>query len=283
MIFIKVLPYFILLLDLSVATSPSYTCQSMYGYCTLSGIEVTKENPEFTINFDSPHPVEAIQIDNSNMPLLTSQICDAFPNIMTLNLNNAGVEVIDVDALKSCTSLKGFQLWNNPINSLDKDVFLRSDDLRHLSIMNSSLKELHEEVFDHLRQLTHLQLTNNRLSFDNPMAFKNLKKLEVLQLYSNELLDMDELKFMMYLPNLKKIYLSDNDILCDRLFQIMEEFKSKGIIVDSTVKTARTRAVAVGNEEGNICIASRDDYLQIIETKSKKGEIPPVSPHHQLP
>lgn len=283
MISIKIIPLVTLLLSSCIATPPSYTCQLMYGYCTLTGIQVTKEHPEFTINFDSPHPVEAIQIEDSHIPLLTSQICDAFPNIMTLNLHNAGVEAIDKNALKSCTSLKGFQSWNNPIKSLDNDPFQHSVDLRHLSITNSSLKETPVGVFDNLRQLIYLKLANNHLSFDNPGAFRNLEKLEELELCSNELLDMDASQFITNLPNLKKIYLSDNDFLCDRLVQIIDEFKRKGILVDSTVKTARARTVAVGHEEANICIASRDDYLQIIEAKTKKGEIPPRSPQHQLP
>lgn len=278
-----VLLLLIYFLSLTINTvPPSYHCQLSYGYCTLTGITVTKERPEFTINFSSSHPIEAIQIEDSFIPLLTSQICDTFPDIVTLNLNNVGIEVIEKDALKKCTSLKGFQSWNNPLQTLDTHTFNHTVELRHLSITNSSIKELPEHVFDHLRQLRHLSLVNNHLSFDNPLVYKNLNKLEVLELYSNELLDLDDQAFVTYLPNLKKIYLNDNDFLCDRLVQIIEVFKNKGVLVDSTIKVLRDRTVTVGNEEGNICIASQEDYLKIIETKTKKGEIPPLSSHHRV-
>lgn len=274
----------LLLWPLTCATvPPSYSCQLFYGQCTLTSITVTKEHPEFTINFNSPHPVDAVKIVDSTIPLLTNNVCDTFPEIVNLGLHDAGLAVITKDALKRCTSLKGLTILNNPIQTLDQSVFNGLSDLRFVTIANSLIKQLPLGVFDNLRELRFLGLGNNHLSYDNPEVFKNLDKLEVLELYSNELLDLDVLKFVTYLPRLKKIHLNDNDFLCDRLVQIIEEFKNKGITVESELQTPRPRTVTVGDEDGNICIASRDNYLKIIETKTKKGEIPSASSHHQLP
>lgn len=269
-----------LLLGLVHASVSSYPCRMIHGYCYLTGIKVSKENPEFTITHDSEHLIEAVQIENSALPVLTNVVCDQFPDIFTLNLKISGVENIALDALKSCKALKGFQSWDNPIKSLDENLFQHSLKLRHLAITNSSLTELPKDIFENLKELTHLFLPNNHLSYDNPKAFKGLENLEELQLHSNELLDLDPHAFLMYLPKLKKISLNDNDFFCGRLVQIIDEFKRKGIEVDSVVKTKRSRTVGTSTVEGNICIASQEDYTRIIETK--KGMIPQVSAHHQF-
>lgn len=222
--------------------------------CLLSDVFLTKENYHFTpfadeVNSDQ---IKKVRILSGEVPKLGGCICNAFNNLDEINLYNLGLEEITEEAFRNCKELTSLVLTKNKLSQLEPNVFSVNTKLAELYVTDN---QLDERVIDALPEsLKILQLGDNKLkSFT---LNKTLPNLRTLILTANELTDLDTGNLIQNLPELQNLFINDNDFKCDRLQQIRDEFKSKGVTVSERFNEAnpKQRSQIVETRDGFICI-----------------------------
>lgn len=113
--------------------------------------------------------------------------------------------------------------------------------LQKLWATELSMEEIQDNAFQGCKDVKQVVLRNNNLIKLEVNAFKGLTNLNDLRLYSNHLFDLDIESLLQYTPELKKIYLADNNFKCSRLREILDLLKTKNITADPYVYDSRKR------------------------------------------
>lgn len=237
--------------------------------CTISGLTLSLKNYTFfPVAYDSNH-VNKIEIKSSTVPVLTSDICTTFPKLKNFIAPEQHIEIIEDYAFNNCTELIEINLERNNIHKLGKGVFSNAKQLQRLHILGASLEQFDTDLFSNLTELKQIVYGASGLKELPVVAIKNLKKLQYLYLYSNELSDLDAEGLIENLPNLKTIYINDNNFHCDRLIEIMAAFKAENIIVhDHTYTTYIKKRDYVPRKINNIICLTQ---AQLESEKLKKA------------
>lgn len=209
------------------------TC-SMYEYnkkCTISGLTLTLKNYTFVPIATNFRIVTKFEITGSVVPVITGNVCTTFTKLKNFAAIEQHVEQIEDYAFKNCTELIDLNLEKNSIHKLGEGVFSNTKQLQRLHLLGASLGKIDVDMFSNLSELNQLVYSASGLKELPVAAIQNLKKLEYLYLYSNELADLDTEGLIKNLPNLRTLYINDNNFHCDRLIEIINAFKARNIIV----------------------------------------------------
>lgn len=98
--------------------------------------------------------------------------------------------------------------------------------MEKIDLTRNLINDLHNGVFANLTKLKELYLSGNRLKRFSPELIESCPNLQVLRLDSNDLLNLNDTKIMEYAPKLKKIALSNNQIRCKRVNDMIGTFKA---------------------------------------------------------
>lgn len=203
--------------------------------CTITGLTLSLKNYTFTPVASNPNVVIGLEIKKSTVPVITTEICTALPKIESFTAIQQGIQVIQDYAFNNCTEVKLISLPFNNIHTLGKGIFDNTKKLQEINLHGGSLNAIDVNLFNNLGELLELVISANKLKKLPIATVKNLKKLKILYLYSNELTDLDAEGLVSNLPNLRGVYINDNNFHCDRLNEIIEIFKAKKVlIVDHT-------------------------------------------------
>lgn len=215
----------------TIGDRPVYKCELAGNNCTFSNVFLNSTHYEWQPMFE----VFYVKFTGSNISVVTKEICETFPNLLHIHMENLGIEEIKEDAFHACTELTELHLHSNRIKELHPNTFLYNTKLKKLLLYGNQIEKLDKyDLFVSLRDLEHLSVGMNNLTEFSPELVKNNKALNYLMLYSNDMSDLDAEQILDYLPNLSKFEIDDNELSCTRVVQIYKLFQSKEIVFNTT-------------------------------------------------
>lgn len=255
-------------------------------YCLLNNLRLMRNQKVFTVREDDkPDTITDLEISStSSVPVLTTNLCEVFPNLETLVIDtfrSHKLDEIEEDTFVQCSKLKKFHLRANSLRTLENNIFNRNLALIEISISDNRVETLPETLFHNLENLRWLFLNRNQLKQIPVEAFKDLKKVEWLDLHGNQLIDLNIEQLLPYLPKLERINLRDNDFECVRLAAIMDALKASSVDLDNEIPPEMTQPryrnyhVTTVNEIE--CLTEEDYQREVIqESRSRRNEGPRI-------
>lgn len=171
---------------------------------------------------------------------LIARVCQKFPNIQKLIIQNLALDPIPENLFASCSNLKDlliiynmfsfsgpsdlpqnffasnqdletFELTMRSLKRLPENFFINNGNLRKVNFDFSDITSLPADIFKPLINLITLDLSQNKLKTLNPEWFATLGKLEELSLHNNEIIDIPEGTFKK-LTQLKTLFMQSNKL-----------------------------------------------------------------------
>lgn len=256
-----------------VGRLPNYECQYEergFGKCSLVGIEMNSNMTHFGLLLDPTHVQDTriVEVRDSMITIVNNLFCRTFPNLEEIRFLNVQVGEINEAALSGCSNLKVFELNEVNATHLPRRLFSGAPNLVQISIGKTVVWQLPMEIFDPLTHLKYLKLYFNELIEFPARLFENLVQLEELSLVGNDILDVNEKLVLQFLPNLKRINVQHNNLLCSRVEKMFRTLQPRGITFDTQQLTTeqkvrdkyRTQNVA---SVQNIDCLNDPDWLQL--------------------
>lgn len=215
--------------------------------CILKGLILPSSEKKFVPVTDYPtiNKIDALWIENSEIKVLTDDICKVFPSIKVFGVRNVGLTSVDENAFQKCTKLTKVFLDQNTLTTLPSRIFYWNPELRVVDLHQNKLEEIDQNLFKYNKKLTNVDFHNNHLNFLPINTFKNnpsltflnvsnnqlseilfleemptLKNLKEIRLHYNNLPDVDLEKVHANFPNLQTLELYANEFYCDRHYSI---------------------------------------------------------------
>ncbi|XP_070489895.1 leucine-rich repeat-containing G-protein coupled receptor 4-like [Chironomus tepperi] len=196
-----------------------YVINSAFGYvCDLTIINPSGLNNFNGINgthLDGKTDMDVVFImfykTGSNSSNIPSIICQKFPNLVRIQLNNFGLRMIDDFSFKNCKNVQYIHLRNNKINQIHENSFQNNPELIELFLENNEIAVLPENLLMNLHKLKGLDFGTNRISSLPANFFSQLISLDFLFLNENLLKDLPANVFS-GLKNMTMIYLNSNKL-----------------------------------------------------------------------
>uniref|UniRef100_A0A336LNH1 CSON009147 protein n=1 Tax=Culicoides sonorensis TaxID=179676 RepID=A0A336LNH1_CULSO len=260
--------------------------------CAILNINLKASNKHFQLipHHNKVSLIYTIKFVNSNIEVLTSDVCDALPYIGVFTGNNIKLVAIDENAFENCLVVFDINLYNNSLTTLPSKVFAKNIDLALLTLNNNSITHLPEDLLLNNVELRDLILFENNLTSLPSKLFSNTKNLDYLDLDDNQLTDIsflddmpvvnslitirlamnwlseiDVAKITRVFPNLAVIRLKDNGFLCERQKEIRNQLNQTNIRAEKDL--------------GN-CIENKTDWYELkIKRETYVAERQKASPN----
>lgn len=213
---------------------PTFKCLEPHNHmeqCVLENIHLNKTHFKFNIEATSPLQIKWITVYESTIPVLTSEICNKFPNVENIDLQNIKIEDILEDAFYNCKKVKSVLLNGNRLSKLLHSTFDNNQEIERLEMQYNQIRSIGNPAtqYHNLPKLKVLLLHKNYLKEFNSMLFRFSENLEVLNLASNDLFDIDEMDLLESFKHLSSIAYNDNQLSCHRVVQINGAFENAGV------------------------------------------------------
>lgn len=197
-----------------------YQTHSIYHKCVGKNLLITKKDiavhHTITIQIDKDHNITTtyidVEIEDSQMYFIPMELFQYIPNLKSLVIRNASIEVIDPNTFSAACHLYYLTLSHNRISFLPEDAFKNATGLQSLKLDNNQLESLSENIFKSLSNLRVLELSHNKIRNLPYNLFHDLTSLEFLYLAFNEISVLSLYQFKST-PQLYTIDLSNNHIL----------------------------------------------------------------------
>lgn len=135
----------------------------------------------------------------------------------------------DFEPIWRLDSLKSLSLSSNSIGFINQSIFANMEKLEELYLSRTDLFFSDPDTFKPLKRLKKLDIGYNNLRYIDFMDFRPLTSLENLAIHSNELSDINVHSLKSALPNLKRIFISGNNFLCDVSARIVDHLERVNI------------------------------------------------------
>lgn len=139
-------------------------CALVQGVCTFSLVKSSNSNFYFTPSAENNYAVVRVDFVSSVMPMLTSELCTAFPFLKTLNVNQLSMEILDPIALHKCNSLSYVSFYENNLQELPSNIFDGNLGLTNIILQKNFLKSIDGRIFAPVKLLQNLNLSENILT-----------------------------------------------------------------------------------------------------------------------
>lgn len=239
---------------------PRYECdgQGTTIYCYLEKIQLTTRDFHFIPVAESPSEILSIDVQHSTIPLLSSDVCDHFENLLYYYLTASKVELIEPTALVACTQLQLFVIKGNnaKLKVVDPQTFATLRHLEIFTIRDAGLTSLPEGVFDGFEKISALFLDDNEITEVPTSLFWKTPTLRQLNLENNDIFDLEIGDLVKTLPELSWFYLGNNYLSCNRIPGIVEVLHEKKVQIQAT-ESLRTRTFGYQVVDGIQCL---DDF-----------------------
>lgn len=209
----------------------AYRCENLASTsCTLKDIFFDDgDSGRFLPKSKIPYNVIKASFVSSKIPILTSDICDNFPNLEVFEVNAVSLKVVDAEAVHGCMRLREIHLRDNLLTTLYKDTFQNNQGLNKIVLNNNKLTTIPHDLFKGLYQLKWIDLCSNSLSRLPAVTFTGLTAMENLEVRNNPLLSLEVEEMRKKMPRLKYLLCRDLDLTCDRMTQVEKFLTANGL------------------------------------------------------
>lgn len=163
-----------------------------------------------------------LYVKNNTLKKLNKNSLYGLNNLEKLDLSDNNITVIDRNAFDSLKSLLFLDLSSNTIKTLPSIVFSSLHTLNHLILSNNNnMSYLPSGIFSQQINLKHLELDSTNITVlsnwisrnnNNTVNQQILKNLQILSITNNRKLTDIQSVFFMNLPEVRILYLSNNNI-----------------------------------------------------------------------
>lgn len=144
---------------------------------------------------------------------LTSNVCNAFPNLLVFKALGIGLKEVAADAFTNCSKLTAIYLDDNELSSLDNAIFQANHELERIELPNNTLKTFDTSILNHAPKLRLLFLSDNGMDeFVISDESVQLTKLVKIELMNNKLKSVDLREIKEKFPNILVLVFCDQDI-----------------------------------------------------------------------
>ncbi|XP_018333744.1 leucine-rich repeat-containing protein 15-like [Agrilus planipennis] len=164
-------------------------------------------------------------LNGNNLYFLLDDLFSPLNNVQKIDLSRNYLETLNASTFDHLVQLKYLYINSNRLKYLPPYLFKDLSMLIVLDISNNILTDISSGILSGLDSLTYFNVSHNQLTTfksNNLYYLSNLVELNVAYNYISSL-NTDELTI--YLPNLKEIYLHENNWTCDMLLSIFRAFR----------------------------------------------------------
>lgn len=264
---------FIILLNISTSFGTEYKCD-LYEEntrCEISGLAMTRDNHCIEPRTDNRNAITYVNLEGS-VPVLSSCVCDVLPNLLTFYANSVSIEEVKENAFGGCKKLNYINLDGNNFKKLHRNTFNGLRDLKKLYLSNGNVPFVDFDLSS-LVQLEVLNIMHFKMPVFPADILREQINLKTLILSSNNLFDLDIERVLNYAPNLKEIYLTDNNFKCSRIEVIISLLRQKNIYVSLKTYNAKQRDYKPEKYEGIDCLTEQQWESELAKFPSEQQRI----------
>lgn len=158
--------------------------------------------------------IEAYTIQNVHMRFLPAPLFRQFPNLVTLEFTELGLESLEGPRIlgEICARLKHLNFKHNDITSIDTSAFADCNSIGLVLELNfNKISQVKVDAFSGVLGLLSLQLQHNAITTLIPGTFDDLPFLQIVNLEWNRLTEIPSDLFR-NLPRLQDVHLANNAI-----------------------------------------------------------------------
>lgn len=145
---------------------------------------------------------------------LTSNVCNAFPNLLIIKAMGIGLKEVATDAFRNCSKLTAIYLDNNEISSLDNSIFETNPQLERLEMPNNTMKTFDTSILNHTPKLQLMFLSDNGMEdFILSDVSTQLIQLRKIELQNNKLRSLDLGEVEKKFPNIRVLVMCNRDVV----------------------------------------------------------------------
>lgn len=178
--------------------------------------EVLVYDPDSTIiseDIPAENIVEVRLNGTINSMKLTSNVCNAFPNVQIIKAISIGLKEVAADAFNKCSQLTAIYLDDNEISFLDNSLFESNHLLERLEMPNNTIKTFDTNILNHTPKLKLMFLSDNGIEdFILGDVSTQLPELRKIELQNNKLKSLDLREFKKKFPNLRVLVMCHRDV-----------------------------------------------------------------------
>lgn len=237
---------------------PVFLCEgALRNYCTFEIINTTKENPRFQPRNKDPELIWGVTIGSvfrtNRMEILTSDICNYFPNLEKLVTRNVKLEGFEDGALANCPNLTEVYFSDAEFTEFPDNLFESNPLLATLEVYRSKLIKIQSTILSSLPNLIYLDLTATFIEEIDIDSFAS-NKIKIIWLYSNYLKDFQVEKALVRFSQLEEIAFNDNDIKCSRVQVILDVLADHDDVLIEYYAEQKEREEEIQEVGGITCI-----------------------------
>ncbi|XP_053672959.1 leucine-rich repeats and immunoglobulin-like domains protein 2 [Anopheles nili] len=129
--------------------------------------------------------LQALNLNNNRLRRIP--VLMGVRNLTKLVLSNNEIEIIDMEALATLSSLRFLDLSRNAILEVQTQSFPSRNSLQYLNLNFNKLTTLTKGTFDRLTSVKRLEISGNALEEVQSLTFQNLNQLKSLKLNNNRI------------------------------------------------------------------------------------------------
>lgn len=181
--------------------------------CVLEGLNLTLTKKHFQPVASQPfHEVVAVYFKNSKLEVLTDDLCETFPLVKVFDAYKLSLTSVDENAFSKCTKLEIVYLYHNSLTTLPPKIFYQNEELTKVDLSLNKLTSIDGNLFKNNKKLTVVALNNNYFHFLPTNLFKLVPNLRELNVRANQLIEVSFLDQMPTLKSMTSIFLSYNKL-----------------------------------------------------------------------
>lgn len=233
---------------------PTFDCvpEAFVSFCTIQDPVTSKNNPNFKISHPTPHKVGQVVVSGGNLAVFTSEICDYFPNLSILYLQQTGVQELDANALDNCANLLGWFVKSAKIEEIPLNFFQNMPLLDYVYFNDTPIKRIDPAQFHGSQKLAELYISLSHIE-EFPLESITSDSISFIFIESSNLKDFPAEEYMKRFPRAEYVGYSDNDIKCSRVQEMNDFFNERGVEV-FTIFSRKPREEEVVEVEGVLCV-----------------------------
>lgn len=144
---------------------------------------------------------------------LTSNVCNAFPNLLKIKAIGIGLKEVEADAFKNCSKLTALYLSDNEISSLASSIFETNHQLERIEMHNNSIKTFDTSILNHTPKIQLIFLSDNGMEeFLLNEVSTELPELWKIELQNNKLKSLDLSQIEKKFPNIRVLVMCERDV-----------------------------------------------------------------------
>lgn len=164
--------------------------------CLLNYLQLTETNYRFKPINLGEWPQLTVIISNeyqgySNVPVLSSDLCETFPEIRQYEIAEVNLHTIQADAFVKCLDLESLDIHGNPIKQFPPNMLTNQAELVYIYFHRLKVQKLDDNLFGNLKKLELLEIPYGALTEFSPNIVRPLTSLTHLDLSVNPFGNLD--------------------------------------------------------------------------------------------